>query len=133
MSIALEYFNLIIPISVIDLKYPGGWARCRDDYGLEEAASSSGASWHDGELFRAGAMNPFDFKMLVLNWEELGLKDSKRRQGARIAGDFCLYATFSDGPVFPCDWIHIDQDTCSASFVRTGKQAFIKPKRNSLG
>ena len=121
MSIALEYLNLIIPISVIDRKYPGGWARCREDLGLEQLASSSGSYWHDGDLFRAGAMNPLDFKMLVMNWKDLGLKESKRHQGKRVAADFCLYATFSDGPEVPCPWIELDQATCTARFISTGK------------
>ena len=117
MSIALEYFNLIIPISVIDRKYPGGWARCREEHGLQESVSSFGACQHDGELFRDGAMNQFDLAMMVERWTSLGFKATKRRDGQKVAADFCIYATFSDAPVHPCEWLKIDTDQATASFA----------------
>lgn len=32
MTIALEFIDLIIPIHVIEQKYPGGWAQCLADH-----------------------------------------------------------------------------------------------------
>ena len=32
MAIALEFIDLIIPISVIEEKYPGGWNQCLLDH-----------------------------------------------------------------------------------------------------
>ena len=70
MSIPIEFMNIIIPIAVIEAKYPGGWAQCQIDLQVNEAGSPR---WSDGELFRDGAMNHWDMNAIIGFWEELGL------------------------------------------------------------
>lgn len=133
MGIALESLNLIIPIRVIESKYPGGWVQCREDHGLKASPSHFGACWHDGELFRDGAMNAFDFEMLVDRWKALGLKATKRRQGKAVAGDYCLYSRFSASPVHPCQWLQIDKEQGIATFVPDGDTQVSKQEKSSRG
>lgn len=116
MTITLEAWNLIVPIDVIERKYPGGWKQCREDHGLAEHASSFAACWHDGQLFRDGAMDQLALALLVENWESLGFRATRRRGGEKVSADFCVYAAFSDGPEHPCDWIDIDTSGGTAGF-----------------
>ena len=123
MTIRLEALNLIVPIAVIQHRYPGGWSRCREDHGLDPEPSSFAACWHDGLLFRDGAMNPLDFALLMARWESMGLRRSRRRKGVRVAGDFCVYASFSDSPEYPCEWLDIDVAGSEATFVGPARTA----------
>lgn len=117
MAIALECYSLIVPVTVIERKYPGGWRQCLHDHGLADDIPECGACWHDGQLFRDGAMNPFDLHMLIERWKKLGFRETRRKQGRKISADFCIHAMFSPAPVHPCEWIDINADTGMASFA----------------
>lgn len=118
MAIRLEFLNLIVPVHVIDRKYPGGWKQCRTDHGLEEQPSSFGACWHDGLLFRDGAMSPFDMAMLKAKWEAIGFKAIRCRRGRSVVADFCVYPSPASpaSPVPACTWLSIDTSVAMASF-----------------
>lgn len=117
VAIRLEFYNLIIPIRVIDRKYPGGWDRCRKDHGLRREASSFGSCCHDGELFRDGAMDPLGFALLLDRWTSLGFKSTRSHRNRKVAADVCLYATFADTPEHPCDWVRIDTENGVAELL----------------
>ena len=61
MAIQLEFIDLVVPRSVIEAMYPGGWDGCLSDH----RSLIGGRVWFDEYLFRDGAMNPTDIKALV--------------------------------------------------------------------
>ena len=107
MAIALEFIDLIIPIPVIEEKYPGGFDQCL----LDHAELIGGAVWYDDNLFRTGAMSPHDIESLVEEWEKIGLEPTDLRDGMRIWKDLCVVESMSgSGTTLPCDWLSFDPD-----------------------
>lgn len=104
MAIALEFLDFVIPIEVIRHKYPGGWKQCLRDH----AASIGGRVWYDEYLFRDGAMNPNDIKLLVDRWTKLGLDPMEVRGGRQAWKDTCVVEVMFGGPTLPCDWLTVD-------------------------
>ena len=105
MAVMLEFLNLITPRSVIENKYPGGWAQClKDEY----------AMWHDDHLLRDGAMSAADMEKLVEFWESKGLQPMKIENGGKVWKDLCVVETLSAVPTLPCDWIEVSQDGTNA-------------------
>jgi hypothetical protein len=113
MPIRLEFLNLIVPITNIRKRYPGGWEQCLIDhqFGIE-----SGRNWYDEDLFRDGAMNPMDMGFLLDRWREMGFKTHVRGKNARWK-EVCIvdYA-----PTLPCDWIEISPDS-TARYIGKGR------------
>ena len=115
MTIALEFIDFIVPIHVIDQKYPGGWAQCH----AEHEPLIGGRVWFDGHLLRDGGMNPGDIEALVQEWSELGFQPTQERNGRRVWKDFCVVESMFGGPTLPCDWLSICQDGRSAFLAGT--------------
>ena len=107
MSIALEFIDFIVPIAKIKEKYPGGWEQCLKDheYGIGRR------NWYDEHLFRDGAMNPMDIKILVNYWRNLGFETHKEdSDGNPIEWvDVCVYEDMFGGKTLKCDWIEYDK------------------------
>jgi hypothetical protein len=99
MAIALEFLDLIVPISKIREKYPGGWEACRRDH----ENLIGGRVWFDGHLFRDGAMNPRDIQLMVQRWKELGFETIKLKDGQQVWKDICVVEGLFGGPTLPCD------------------------------
>lgn len=105
MAIATEFIDFIVPIKIIEKKYPGGWAQC-----LEDHADALGRRvWHDNHLFRDGAMNPRDIEYLVNYWTDLGFTPTEEKNGQKVWKDVCVFEGFFSGPTLPCDWIDFDR------------------------
>ena len=104
MAIVLEFINLLVRRSTIEEKYPGGWAGCLRDYQYE----IGGRVWYDDHLFRDGAMNPLDMKMIVEEWERLGFTTQADVEGKTVWQDVCVMEERSLGPIPPCEWIEVD-------------------------
>lgn len=105
MAIATEFIDFIVPIKIIEKKYPGGWAQC-----LEDHADALGRRvWHDDHLFRDGAMNPRDIEYLVNYWTDLGFSPTEEKNGQKVWKDVCVFEGFFSGPTLPCDWIDFDR------------------------
>jgi len=105
MAIQCEFINLIIPIYKIDLVYPGGFKRFKED----NIRLFQGRLWHDNLLFRDGGMNPEDIELLVINWEAMGLKGTKEINGQKQWSDFCIVDSVF-GPTFLCDWLIYERE-----------------------
>jgi hypothetical protein len=106
MAIALEFIDFVVPIAVIQKKYPGGWEQCLRDH----AALIGGRVWHDEHLFRDGAMNPHDIQALVDRWANLGFEPTELRGGKQGWKDVCVVEVMFGGPTLPCDWLAVDTD-----------------------
>lgn len=74
MGIYCEFINLIIPIEKIDLVYPGGFLKFKEEHSQE----FNGRMWHNKKLFRDGAMNYRDIEYLTEKWDARGLKGMSR-------------------------------------------------------
>lgn len=107
MAIRLEFINLIVPIRIIEQKYPGGWLQLREDTGLEGDATQAGSYWHDTHLFRDGAMNPTDMALMVHNLENLGFVGLVDVDGKKQWQDFCVIS--GREPIDPCPWLKISK------------------------
>ena len=104
MAIALEFLDFIVPISIIDDKYPGGWNVC-----LENHRDLIGKRvWYDDHLFRDGAMAPTDIQSLVANWKSMGFETIEERDGRQAWKDVCVVEGMFGGPTLPCDWLTFD-------------------------
>lgn len=103
MAVALEFINIVVPIAIIDAKYPGGW----DAYRKEWEVFLGLSTWHDETLLREGAMSPHDIESMIRCWEEHGLTPYKEVEGVKHWQDICVLDSFS-GPTLPCDWIEWD-------------------------
>jgi len=108
---------MIIPITVIEKKYPGGWKQYQHDN--EFNAAESDDNFTDGELLRLGAMNSFSIYLIVSEWEDLGLKGYVRAGKKKKWRDFCLCNAF-DGPV-DCDWLAFDATERKVSWLCSGQ------------
>ena len=104
MAIALEFIDFVVPIDTIRRKYPGGWEQCLRDH----APLIGGRVWYDAHLFRDGATNPHDIKVIVDRWAALGLEAMEEREGKQCWKDVCVVESLFGGPTLPCDWIAVD-------------------------
>ena len=99
MAIRLEFIDLVVPIHVIEEKYPGRFAGCLRDH----ANLIGGRVWYDEFLFRDGAMNPDDIQHLVRRWENRGFGTVVERDGVRSWDEVCVVEVIFGGPTLPCD------------------------------
>jgi len=109
LAIALEFIHLIVPIHIIERKYPGGWEQCLKDH----KPLIGGRVCFDDHLFRDGAMAPRDAEDLVNDWARRGLETTREINGERHWWDCCI-VSFPFGVSLPCDWIEISDDGYSA-------------------
>ena len=106
MAIELEFINLIVPRSIIEEKYPGGWEQCLADY----EGVIGGRVWYDEYLFRDGAMNPRDITYLVEEWGNMGFHTHDGGDTPVKWVDVCVVEGMFGGATLPCDWIEVDRD-----------------------
>ncbi len=104
MAIMTEFISFIVPIKIIEEKYPGGWTQCLEDY----AGLIGGRIWYDDHLFHDGAMNPLDMEKIVENWTAMGFECVGEKDGEKYWKDACVYEAMFDGAILPCDWIETD-------------------------
>jgi hypothetical protein len=103
MAIQLEFINLVIPITVIDAKYPGGWVQCLEDH--HEALWDR--IWYDDHLFRDGSMNKKGLASLLNSWASIGLVLTEEADGRTYWKDLCVCEQ-DFGSHYPCPWIAFD-------------------------
>jgi hypothetical protein len=120
MAIELEFINFIVPRSIIEKKYPGGWKQCLADH--ENVIG--GRVYFDEYLFRDGAMNPRDIAALVEEWASLGFHTHDGGDTPMKWVDVCVVEEMSGRATLPCDWIEVD-----------GNSAYLKnkPKGKVIG
>ena len=106
MAIQCEFIDLIIPIDKIELVYTGGFKKFKEDH----IQGFSGRLYHDNFLFRDGAMCNEDIKILVNEWEALGLKGLVEIDGQKQWVDFCIVEGMFLGIVYQCDWLEYNSE-----------------------
>ncbi len=106
MAIELEFINFIVPRSIIEEKYPGGWKQCLADY----EGVIGGRVWYDEYLFRDGAMNSRDIAYLVEEWGNMGFHTHDGGDTPVKWVDVCVVEGMFGGATLPCDWIELDRD-----------------------
>ena len=96
MAIAMEFYNVIVPKSVILSKYPGGVEQYKKD--------ARRAFLEDQYLTRTGAMNWHDVEYIIHHLEDRGIRylDENGKPVEIIV--VCMIR----GPLTPCDWIDFD-------------------------
>lgn len=104
MAINCEFINLIIPINKIDVVYPGGFQKFKEEHSNE----FFGRFYHDNLLFRDGAMNYKDLNQIVKKWEAKGLHKLIETEGKKLWLDFCVFDSMSFGKNIPCNWLDFD-------------------------
>lgn len=109
MAVMTEFIDLIVPIAVIEEKYPGGWERCLSDH----KPAIGGRVWYDGYLFRDGAMNPEAMEALLNEWWKLGFECYTEKEGRKYWNDVCVYDGNQGVLNMPCDWLAEDRATRS--------------------
>ncbi len=109
MAIMTEFLDLIVPITLIEEKYPGGWERCLKDHSIAIGARV----WYDDHLFRDGAMNHAAMEALLKEWWKLGFECYAERDGRKYWKDLCVYEGMQGGTGMPCDWLAEDSATRS--------------------
>jgi len=113
MAIALEFIDLVVPISLIEKKYPGGWARCQKDYERQIGSRM----WFDDHLLRDGAMSGRDIEYLPQNWTVHGFEPTGDCDGELFWKDCCVVESMLGGLSLPCDWLE---------FGPGGQSAYLK-------
>jgi hypothetical protein len=101
VAIPTEFIDFIVPISTIRSKYPGGWEQCLKDH----QHLLDGRVWHDDYLFRDGAMNSYDIKLIAEHWTDMGFTGAMQIAGEAHWVDFCVNESFFSGPTLPCSWL----------------------------
>jgi hypothetical protein len=113
MAVQLEFIDLIVPVHVIEERYPGGFAQCLRDF----QPLIGRRVWHDGFLLRDGAMDPAEARERAEGWQVLGL-EPLQWVGRRLRWkDLCVIDAAAGGPTVPCDWLVYDAAERTASLA----------------
>jgi hypothetical protein len=104
MAVRLEHIDLLVPIGLIDEKYPGGFAQfTADNRGL-----IGRRMWHDGRLLRDGALDPARARALVEGWQTLGFEPLQWVDGRLHWKELCVVDAAAGGPTAACAWLDWD-------------------------
>jgi len=109
MAVMTEFIDLIVPIAIIEEKYPGGWEQCLSDH----KQAIGGRVWFDNYLFRDGAMNPAAMEALLNEWWKLGFECYAEKDGKKKWMDVCVYEGMLGSMNMSCDWLAEDSSTRS--------------------
>lgn len=123
MAVALEFIDFIVPISLIQKKYPGGWAQCQKDH----ASFIGKRVWFDQYLFRDGAMNPCDMEDIIQKWQAYGFRPLKDQHGQLVWNECCIVESLLGGPTLPCAWLALTEDGKSAYLQGTRPGVLVGP------
>ena len=101
MAVRLEFIDILLPVHVIEDRYPGGLQQCVADHrGL-----LGRRMWHDGLLLRDGALDPLDARLRVEGWQTLGIEPLQWVDGRLEWKEVCVIDVAAGGPTVGCEWI----------------------------
>lgn len=103
MAVTLSCFNLLIPRTLIESRYPGDWQLWVKNY----YTSHSDRIDFDDELFRISSMNNMDLEILLIECSGLGFKLLKTLDHATQWHEICVVQSMMSEPTLPCDWVEI--------------------------
>lgn len=104
MAVRLEFIDVLVPVHVIEEKYPGGFAQCLVDLGPRLGRRV----WHDQRLLRDGALDPASARALVGGWKALGIEPLQWVGGALQWKEVCVVDLRLGGPTVKCPWLEVD-------------------------
>jgi hypothetical protein len=105
MAVRLEFIDVLIPIHVIEEKYPGGLAQCLADH----RPLIGRRIWHDGMLLRDGALDPASALERVEGWRAIGVEPLHWVDGRLRWNELCVVDLAAGGPTVGCDWLEWDR------------------------
>ena len=114
VAVAIEFLNMIVPVAEIEKKYPGGWAKCREDTGCDLPGTPNCS---DGELLRLGTMSEMTLQLMGDQWTSMGFKGFTGRGDKKRWKEFCQFGSTA-GPAF-CDWLSFDKKNATVSLVNS--------------
>ncbi|MFZ4759306.1 MAG: hypothetical protein ACOYLX_14185 [Burkholderiaceae bacterium] len=101
MAVRLEFIDILVPVHVIEDRYPGGLQQCvADHHGL-----IGRRMWHDGLLLRDGALDPPAARLRVEGWQALGIEPLQWVGGKLEWKEVCVIDVAAGGPTVGCEWI----------------------------
>lgn len=86
MSIAIEYWNLVVRVEAIEKHYAGGWLQFCED--REISLPDPGLT--DGQLLRVGGMSQMALLMAEEDMKDFGLKGWTASFGKEYWKDYCI-------------------------------------------
>jgi len=105
MAVRLEHIDVLVPVELIELKYPGGFAQCLADH----RPLIGRRVWHDGRLLRDGALDPPGARAIVEGWQALGF-EPLQWVGRRLHWkELCVIDLSLGGPTVGCEWVECDR------------------------
>jgi hypothetical protein len=104
MAVRLEFIDVLVPIHVIEEKYPGVLRQCLADH----RALIGRRIWHDGLLLRDGALDPASAMKLVEGWQALGVEPLQWVDRRLQWKELCVVDLEAGGPTVGCDWLEWD-------------------------
>ena len=116
----LRFISLIVPVSTLEAKYPGGLAQCLQDFG---PVTGEAVELADG-LLRVSSMSPADTQVDCKHFESRGLTGIVRTDDEETWGDFCVVDSLM-GPTLRCTWIRLDRNAQEV-FLATNSQTSAK-------
>jgi hypothetical protein len=111
MSVKIQFFTFVIPLTNIEKYYPGGLVTFRKEQkGLYPE--------YDDYLYKTSVMNAMDLDDVVQFWESLGAIAIVEENGVKMWKDFCIVEVI-ERSAYPCDWLvfcrhkvcHVDDNT----------------------
>jgi hypothetical protein len=100
MTIRLHAINLLVPIHLIEARYPGGLEACIDDH----ESLIGDRVWFDGAPSSAG------IRALVDGWTRVGLQPVRRTESGWHWDDLCVVTASRAAPTLPCEWLRLSPD-----------------------
>ena len=132
MAVRLRSLNLLVPVRLIEQRYPGGLEACFDDH----EALVGERIWCDARLWRDGADTPEAMRALVDGWVGVGLRPvTPTGDGGWRWNELCVVDAGLRAPTLPCDWIDVAADGSQGSLRGVdpgplfGPEVFPRPPR----
>jgi hypothetical protein len=104
MAVRLEFIDVLVPVYVIEERYPGGFHQCLADH----QSLIGRRMWHDGRLLRDGALDPKGAMALVEGWQTLGVEPLMWIDRKLAWKEVCVVDSAAGGPTVACDWLDWD-------------------------
>jgi hypothetical protein len=113
MAVRLHSLNLLVPVRLIEQRYPGGLEACIDDH----EALIGDRIWCDARLWRDGADTPAGMRALVDGWVGVGLHPVAPCGDGWRWNELCVVDSALGAPTLPCDWIGVAADGRQAALL----------------
>lgn len=122
MAIKLTFQTVVIPVSTVLSKFPGGW----EEWCAKNDGDKLGPGWDDGNLFARATMDPRSIEQIILNWESMGFKGKYVINGDGVWVDFCVPETET-----PCDWLSYCESEIGVFLSGSHPGKIVGPKSKS--